>query len=357
MTRAVEHIERDIAALEQSVAAIAQDLHTTYSDYLTDLGQAVKRQLVLAAYHICTQGYPDRFLTLSLSQRQELQQTLKQLAQRAQTQLVNRLRSFDEIHLPPEEDLSEHELSEPELSYEELADDDLSDDDLDEELDDEEQLDEERLREALLRDGALTGEISGTFFTVGDRSSGESQARFEWSETSDLHDSALHEASMAHDFPPAQKVDAAQAIADPRWVVSWQENLEKGIATVLQTLSYAANQLLQESDILPTKLAQPILEVAAKAGAEIASGPPNLLNLLIESEGDGKTASKMTHIMTIRLRLSEIEFADPTLGAWRSKIRGVLARLNQVGRDYQKKHREKAIATAEAAWRSTWFDD
>ncbi|MBD2463265.1 hypothetical protein H6G89_19710 [Oscillatoria sp. FACHB-1407] len=342
MTRAVDQIERDIAALEQAVVAIAQDLHTTYEDYLTDLGQAVKRQLVLAAYHICTQGYPDRFLQLSLSQRQELQQTLKQLAQQAQTQLMSRLKAFDDFSPIPEEESKEDDESEDEFSYEELTDD-LTDEELAEEL-----AKEDLLHEAVL----FTSEFAEPPLAQGDRLSERDHAQ-----AGDQAQAELSKPPAEASESPASKLDAAQVMSNPKLLLSWQESMEKGIVAVLQTLSYTANRLLQQSDILPSKLPEPILEVAAKAGAEIASGPPNLLNLLIEAESDSNSESRMTHIMTIRLRLSEIEFADATLGAWRSKIRGLLARLNQLGRDYQKKHKEKAIATAEAAWRSTWFDE
>lgn len=339
MTRAVEHIERDIAALEQSVTAIAQDLHMTYGHYLLDLGQAVKRQLVLAAYHICTQGYPDRFLNLSLNQRQELQQALRQLAHHAQAQLTNQLKPFGEF-----DPMAQDELEDEESAEDEMEDEDLSAEELSEKLS--EELSEELSAEELLNEVGwierqrIADEISATLLVQSDRQSENSSDS--WATTA---------------VPGQSEASSTEPTADPRWVMAWQESLEKGVTAVLHTLSYAANRLLQESDILPAKLPDPILEVAAKAGVEATSGPPNLLNLLVEADSDRKAESKMTHIMTIRLRLSEIEFADPTLGAWRSKIRGLLARLGQLGRDYQKKHREKAIATAEATWRSTWFEE
>jgi hypothetical protein len=320
MTRAVEQIEHEIAGLERSIAAIAQDLHTTYSHYLTDLSQAVKRQLVLAAYYICTQGYPDQFLSLSLSQRQELQRALKQLATHAQTQLLSQLKSLDEFD-PDIED--------------EFLEDDAEDESAEDELPEESQ------EEALDEEISLTDELSESLFFEADRSS-----------TGNSSQSTLNLTDDSHEEPKV-----ADLASDPDLVMDWQESLEKGISAVLHTFSYTANRLLQKTNVLPAKLPDPILEVAAKAGSEIASGTPNVLNLLIEAEGDREEEAKITHIMTIRLRLSEIEFADATLGAWRSKLRGLLARLNQLERDYQKKHQEKTIASAEAAWRSIWFDE
>jgi hypothetical protein len=41
MARAVERIEQDLATLEEAIALLATELYSTYSQYLTLLGQAV----------------------------------------------------------------------------------------------------------------------------------------------------------------------------------------------------------------------------------------------------------------------------------------------------------------------------
>ncbi|QYO65105.1 hypothetical protein [Leptolyngbya sp. 7M] len=105
MVRAVKQIERELAALDQTVAAIAQAFHTTYQQYLAALGKATRQQLVLAGYHICTHAYPDQFLELSLNQRQELQQTLQQLAKQGQTELLECLKPITAV--PKSEGISE----------------------------------------------------------------------------------------------------------------------------------------------------------------------------------------------------------------------------------------------------------
>lgn len=91
MGRAVEQIERDLAALEEATSAIAVEIHSAYASYLTVLGQAMRQQLTLATYHLCTQGYPENFLGLSFSQRQKLQQAVRKLAQNASDQLIAHL--------------------------------------------------------------------------------------------------------------------------------------------------------------------------------------------------------------------------------------------------------------------------
>ncbi|MEO0686034.1 MAG: hypothetical protein AAFY76_13590, partial [Cyanobacteria bacterium J06649_11] len=72
MARPIERIEQDIVELEKTIKVIAQQLQNAYTSYLEVLGQALRQQLILASYHLCTQGYPESFLKLSLSQRQKL---------------------------------------------------------------------------------------------------------------------------------------------------------------------------------------------------------------------------------------------------------------------------------------------
>ena len=88
MARAIERIERDILALEAATRAIATQLQSAYATYLTTLEQALRQQLIVAGYHLCTQGYPKNFLNLSLNQRQNLQQVIRKLGQQKFEQLL-----------------------------------------------------------------------------------------------------------------------------------------------------------------------------------------------------------------------------------------------------------------------------
>jgi hypothetical protein len=89
MTRAIERIEKDIIALKEATRAIAQQLNLAYARYINTLGLALQKQLILASYYLCTQGYPDEFLNLSLKQRQKLQQGIRQLSQQAAQELIS----------------------------------------------------------------------------------------------------------------------------------------------------------------------------------------------------------------------------------------------------------------------------
>lgn len=273
MARAVELIERDLTALQEALKLLTEEFQKTYDQYLTSLGQAIRQQLIQASYHLCTQGYPQPFLSLSFNHRQQLQQSIRQIAQKATEQLLlliqkQNLEIIPSLDIQPDED--EESTPQSQLSI-------------------------------------------------------------------DVDD-----------------------INSPDNLAQWQDNLEKAIAQTIAHLSRDTNRLLQEADILPRKLPEAILEVAGKAEAagEMMTGPPNLLNLLIEAENsEDSELPGMTHIIAINLRLSEIEFTDSTSMMGRNQIRNLLVRLNALRRDYHKKQRERTIANAEAAWRASWFED
>jgi hypothetical protein len=272
MARAIERIERDIAGIKEAIRAIAVELQTAYASYLNTLGLAVRKQLILASYHLCTQGYPENFLNLSLNQRQQLQQAIRKLGQVAGEELLICVKS------------------------EEVGGD---------EEDEEDEGDE--------GDEGLNSPLSPD-------------------------------------------------TSNPIELAKWQQNLEEVTQEILKKLSHDANLLLQKAGVLPKKLPEPILAAAAaaasEASGEVMPGPPNLLNLVIEIENEQQSEdSGLTQIMAINLRLGEIEFADVTLSSERRQIRSILVQLNKLGREYQKKHRERAIAEAEAAWRASWFED
>ncbi|MEH2011048.1 hypothetical protein [Nostoc sp.] len=283
MARAIERIERDIAALKEAIRAIATELQSAYASYLNTLGLAVRKQLILASYHLCTQGYPENFLHLSLNQRQQLQQAIRKLGQVASEQLLTCIKN--------------------------------------------EEVGEDGRDEGDGQDGE-DGEVTSSSPVM-----------------------------LGTSTPEPLSLDTSNPIE----LAKWQHNLEEVTQEILKKLSHDANLLLQKAGVLPKKLPEPILAAAAaaasEASAEVMPGPPNLLNLVIEIENEQQSEdSELTQIMAINLRLGEIEFADVTLSSERRQIRSILVQINKLGREYQKKHRERAIAEAEAAWRASWFE-
>jgi hypothetical protein len=91
MVRPVETIRREMDSLNQATGALAAEFNRLYTSYLDSLGIALRRQVVMATYHLCTQIYPEGFLALSVGQREKLQRDIRQLGQQANTWLQHLL--------------------------------------------------------------------------------------------------------------------------------------------------------------------------------------------------------------------------------------------------------------------------
>ncbi len=349
MARPIDRIEREIAELEKAIATLAQEFDSVYTSYLAALGQTIRQQLAVAAYHVCTQGYPEQFLSLSVSGRQKLQAALRQLGKTTMVQLQNLMTTAWETE---EEDvLAAGEEANPEL----LAPD--------AELD------------------AATEPSS----ELSSESSPESELEPESTPNSWLPT-----------VPPRLNL-ALKELSKPEDLARSQDYLEKTLQELIYAISRDANRLLRQANIIPNQLPEPILEAAqsASAGEVVTAGPPNILNLWIETEAPPPKATSLDEalrevaaslnaevngleekpeppepdnfslpnlkmplrLVAIHLRLSELEFVDANLAIWRQKIRTLRNQLNSLGRDYHKKQRELAVAQAEAAWRALWCED
>lgn len=304
MTRSTQHIEQDLATLERQVAAFSEELQGRYAQYLQLLGKAIQKQLILASYQICTQTYPQAFLQLSLSQRQTLQQNLRQIGKQTGEKLASVLAGFEQL---ADSTVSEQKSLEIKILRELLATEELTE----EEVEEEESLRLERSPESILP--------------------------AEEPEESPASDLSLIE----------RLLQSAQAF-------------EKAIAQTLQDSSAEANRLLRSAEVLPMKLPPKLLDLAIQAeesGTATGSGP-NLLNLLVEAgKEDSEQESAAIQITAVRLRLSEIEFGNGRLSREREQLRQLLKQGSQLRERYQKRQRELAIAQAELAWRGSWFED
>lgn len=385
MARAIERIEREIQALEEAIALVAQDLYGSYTAYLTSLGQAVRQQLILATYHLCTQGYPEAFLRLSLSQRQNLQKVIRNLGTEIAEQLVN-YSTGEEDGEVPESVSSEELLTANSLNHQEY----LNNDDMEVAIAFEmangalEDADDENSNLRAFVELSLNNEDSP--FEMGELDDEDDEDDEDEDDEDDEDDEAkvtekarekIRASILSASFPfskltppkplPFSKINQANPIE----VSKWQQSIEIASQFALKKASREANLSIQKSGILPKTLPEPILEVAAaasEASAQAMPGPPNLINLVIEvdderrshssSDNEGRSRhGKLTQIMAINLRLGEIEFADAALSAKRKQIRMLVGQLQKLRRDYMKKQRERAIAEAEGAWRASWFED
>ena len=93
MVKASGQIEQELALLQQKTEQMAEALEPLYEGYLKALSAAGARQLVLAAYHLCTKAYPDKFLALSWDKRNQLQNALQKVAAKIHEQLAEQRES------------------------------------------------------------------------------------------------------------------------------------------------------------------------------------------------------------------------------------------------------------------------
>ncbi len=337
---------------------MAQAFQGTYQQYLTALGQATRQQLILASYHICTRGYPEQFTLLSSPERQTLQRTLRQLAQQAETELIGCLAPITSTKpswalLPGQKNPFDLELELDEAGQQ-----------------------PDRFDSDPEQASSAPASPSNQSFELDQTETEPENSEPDGASESDQPDSAapatetdnallpnislLSEtltAGLGSPAPSSSAPPETDRPLHPKQIAQWQSQLEAEVVEVLQTISHATNQVLQQTGILPNRLPEPILEVAAKAdlSSETTASPPNLLNLLVEADIEDEK-STLTQVMALRLRLPEIEFGDAATAAQRSKLRQLTAQLVKLGREYQRKQKERAIAAAEAAWRSSWYE-
>ena len=365
MARSLDQVSNDLSALEASTARIDEDLQVLYKEYLAVLGNAVKRQLVLAVYHLCTQAYPDEFLNLSVKQREKLQADVRKTAAQGQTQIEQLGQAMDVSGLASKLE----EVIAPDLGNQDDA----------------------------------TVEIADAVEEIAKESHGYSNASSDSIDTTNTP--TVEEADAPSSLPTTAQTDAELAApkeaaemirqlstslslfsvlgAEPRSPVSLAKRhvlLERNLRVVLQTLSSLTNHLLKQVNILPD-LPEMVIAAAAEAEPnESASSTPNVLNVLVEIGGDRRdndeqendnnnaedldgdifnennSDREMTHLVAINLRLADIEFSDTHTAVWRGKLQETLLKLKRLGSRYQKLQREKARAEAEHAWRAVWFE-
>lgn len=294
MARAIERIDQDIAALEDAIAFLKEEFDKVYSHYLNLLGQAVRRQLILASYQVCTQGYPEAFLSLSFNQREKLQQSIQQLGKKTQEQLLSYLALSNNLtHTEPAD--SDEPTTEPSLPSSEQPQD----------------VPEPSPPEPV--DSSETAAITNK--------------------------------------EPTKTEQLAQ------WQEQLEAAIARSLQTLSMDSNRLLQQAGILPSKLPTAVLEAAAKADASTESATA-GSPNLLNLIMETDSeDDSEDSTLTRIIAINLRLLEIEFADPALSAGRNQIRTLAAKGNTLHRQYHKAQRERSVAQAEAAWRASWYED
>lgn len=368
MARSLDQISTDLAKLDTATQELDQTLQAVYQDYLGVLSQAVKRQLVLAAYHLCTQTYPDKFLALTVAQREQLQANLRQIASQGHTQIVQLGQKTDLTELAAQ--LEEAVVA----KYGKVSDSADADESSPTPLSSSPEESTLPLIEEI-EEIETTADQPPAAISLSESSSTD--------EGESLVNKSSDEASMMLKRLGTSLSLFSMLEADPPTPISLAKRhvlLERHLRAVLRTLSSLTNHLLKQNDVLPD-LPDMVIAAATEADGE-NTGPsmPNLVSILVElaerhsdrdedqdeeldDEDETDAALEeadpnhdMTHLVAINLRLADIEFADHQTALWRGRLQETLHKLKRLGSRYQTLQREKARAEAEHAWRAVWFE-
>ncbi len=332
MARSIQQIKQDLETLQKTVAEAATELQQLYNDYLQVLSQSVKQQLVLASYQLCTQIYPESFLKLSFKQRQQLQEKIREISQEV-AEFLQQLNNIEQNKSSPEQTelnlLAEMIRNLPlgESSNQEIA------------------TDKNQLPALENSDEA---ESQPEIIIAGDQSN--------------IQELAEHLENIAAEKLESDKLQEIN-FSNPEHLVLWQRRVEKNLKQTLDDTSRKVNKSLQDANLIPSRLPTKVIDMAIQANEVTGNGHkvnslPNILNLVIETEKESKSSNpKVAQISLLRLRLSEIEFTDPSASLQRNKIRNFSQKIEQLRQQYRAKEREYAIAEAEAAWRAGWYEN
>ncbi|MGF1541549.1 MAG: hypothetical protein ACFCU5_14045 [Pleurocapsa sp.] len=340
MAKSIQKTQQELEALKVIVGEAGEELQDLYISYLNLLSQSVKQQIISATYHLCTQIYPESFLKLSLSNKQKIQQKLRELSEQIQPEILNisteRELNFamQELNLVAEMLKNLRGVPDPPTSGEDRTLPLSSKN---------ETLKEDKVNLELVK--AELQELDPTELNI------------DLENIAENFDNNLD----SEELERRQEVD----FNNPEHLILWHKQLERNIKKILDQTSKQANRYLQKSGIIPNRLPAKLMEVAMKAEESAArnhgnkiQNVPNILNLIVETDKEKKAqSSSILQISLLRLRLSELEFIDPLLNAKRTQIRNHISKINQLKRQYRDKKREYAQAEAEAAWRSSWYED
>lgn len=80
MSGSLETVEQEVLALQELLMGAVQQMRQLYDTYLEVLAPIARQQLITVSYQVCTQVFPEQFLTLEEGDRQNLQRQIHQLA-------------------------------------------------------------------------------------------------------------------------------------------------------------------------------------------------------------------------------------------------------------------------------------
>lgn len=346
MTKSIQQVQQNLNNLESTAAEIAIELEQLHREYLEMLAQLLKQQLILTCYQICTQLYPRSFLDLSLREKQDLQQKLRQLGNQLEPELIEIVRQKELESEPTGLNLMA-ELIKNLPKSKSKDDPEAAEIDL--------ELVKAELENIEFIEIATPPEDPELETLNQEPDSGSSPTSLPLSPAPEISSSNadLYSEAAICDFE------------NPEHLILWHKQIERNIKKTLDTTSRKINKCLQESKILPDRIPSKVIDVAMQAdsskGMRNFQQPniPHILQLAIENapEGKSKSSKNAVQISLLRLRLAELEFNNPLLNAKRGQIRNLMSKIKQLNRQYKATKREAEVIEAQAAWRSSWYED
>ena len=358
MTKSIQQVKQNLADLKSRVIETATELEELHRDYLNLLSQSLKQQLILSCYQICTQLYPQAFINLSLSAKQDLQQSLRQLSLELQPQLLD-LVAKKELESEPNDLNLIAKLIESLPKSKSPAKDRL------------ENTSRDISKSMSLRDSELVKaeianlenienieDIELIAIDTGEDEEPELEEPFEGPLEEPLEEPP--------EKPPEEATKEVMELDNPEHLISWHKQIERGITKTLDDVSRQVNKRLQLSNIIPDRLPKKVVDVAMQAESSKgmrnnAQQPkiPHVMHLVLESDLRKKSqpSKKPMQISLLRLRLAEVEFSDHLLNAKRGQIRNLIGKIQQLKGQHNSIQQELAVIEAQAAWRSSWYED
>lgn len=340
MTKSIQQIRQDLDNLELTVANTSVELQDLYRKYLDLLSQSVKQQLILASYRLCTQFYPQSFLNLSLNNKQELQQELRQIGFKIQPVLLDIL---EQKKLEPEK-LELNLMAELIKNLPKL----------------------QKTKETQESQESQEIQELNTAIDLESVAAELDKVEFIEIDTSLENDSEVNDSEATSSSAKTPELLQEVNFDNPEHLILWHKQIERTIKKTLDHTSKKINKRLQEAGIIPNRIPSKIIDVAMQTDSSrngrnnhSQQNVANILNLVLETDQEKKSGStkNQTQISLLRLRLAELEFSDPMLNAQRSQIRNLMVKISQLKSKYKATQQEAAVAEAQAAWRSSWYED
>ena len=290
MLRSIDNVQQELEQIKQETKLAFRDLYPLYHQYLSQLSQSVKKQLILAAYQICTHIYPDEFLELSLNERFELQKTFKKLSQSFHDQLFSFLQNS--LDFKDQDNLLNHSLEiEKDISRDIFK-----------------SLDHSNHHDPMLEDKFL--------------------------ESQEIIDPEILERWY---------LSLDKEVSAALYQLSHQSNYR------LQQTRILPSQL--PTKILEMAIQA---EGQGSSNRQIPNLLDLVIETKKEDDKDKHfNEESAIRITAINLKLSELEFVDPQLGVLRKKIRNQGDKVKKIRERYRQNRKDFAKVKADAAWRSS----